>query len=165
MTAIALPAPRRLLPFVDQILEGIRGIKVFMAGFSDYLEKKVLDHVVGKTSFTMPSSVYVALVTVAVTDADTGSTITEANYTGYARKLTAGSDWNAATGTTAVSTSANSLAFAACTAGSSTVIGWALVDASSAGNILAYGTCTSVVISATQTPATIAAGALSVGLD
>lgn len=165
----ALSAPVLPNPFgglIESFKGALRGLGIALAGFSDYLEKKVLDHIVGKTSFTMPASVYLALVTVAITDADTGSTITEASYTGYARKaLTPSSDFNAASGTTAASTNAAQIQFATCTGGSSTVIGWALVDASSAGNVLAYGTCTSVTITSTQQPATIAAGALSVGLD
>ena len=36
-----------------------------MAGFSDYLEDKVLDHVFGGTAYTAPSTLYVALYTVA----------------------------------------------------------------------------------------------------
>ena len=36
-----------------------------MAGFSDYLEDKVLDHVFGGNAYTAPSTLYVALYTVA----------------------------------------------------------------------------------------------------
>lgn len=112
-----------------------------MSKASDYLENKLLDHIVGKTSFTMPSSVYVALCTSAPTDASTGSTLTEANYTGYARKLTSGSDW--ATAASGATSNAAAIAFAACTGGSSTVTHFALVDASSAGNVLVWGALTS----------------------
>lgn len=133
------------------------------ASFSDYAENKVLDHINGKTSFTMPATPFLALCTSVPTDASTGTTIVEANYTGYARKAVAGSDWNAASAGSA--TSANSLAFAACTLGSSTIIGWAYCDAATVGNMLYWGTCTSTVISVTQTPATIAAGALADSLD
>ena len=134
-----------------------------MAGsLSDYAESKLLDHLMGKTSFTMPSTVYAALCTVTITDSMTGSTITEATYTGYSRKAIAASDLNAASG--GVMTNANDIVFAACTAGTSTVIGVAIVDASSAGNLLAYSDVTSKVVDTTSTPATIAAGALSITL-
>src|SRR5690625_6018536 len=55
-----------------------------MSSFSPYLEKAVLDHVLGTAAFTAPSAVYVAL---SSTDpgAD-GSSITEPTYTGYARQ-------------------------------------------------------------------------------
>lgn len=135
------------------------------ASFSDYLENKVLDHVLGKTSFTMPSTVALALLTVTPTDASTGATVTEAGYTGYARKAVAASDLNAAA--SGSSSNLNAITFNACTASSSTVIAWALLDSSStgAGNILVWGTATSTVISTTQTPATVAAGGLVVTLD
>ena len=135
-----------------------------MPGFSDYCEKKVLDHVSGKTAFAQPS-LFLALTTVAVVDADTGSTITEANYTGYARKAMPAADWNAASGTTATVTNAAQEQFAACTAGTSTVIGWALCDALTVGNVILFGTCPSFTVSTTQTPVTVAAGALSLSLD
>lgn len=158
MTALVLPVPRRRMSWRTRI-------GIFLVGLSDYAEKKVLDHLTGKTAFTSPGPLYMALCTVAVTDADTGSTITEANYTGYARKQIAAADWDAATGVTATATTNAQQQFAACTAGTSTIIGWALCDASSAGNVIMFGTCTSTVISTTQTPATIAAGALSLTID
>lgn len=134
-----------------------------MASFSDYYETHVLDHVLGKTSLSLVTPIYLALCTVVPTDASTGSTITEATYTGYARKSVAASDWNAAAA--GQSTNANAITFAACTGSSSTIIGWALCDASTAGNIIVWGTCTSTVISTTQTPATVAIGGLIVNLD
>jgi hypothetical protein len=58
-----------------------------MAGsINDGTETRLLDHLVGKTSFTMPSTVYLALFTSAVNDAGGG---TEATGGSYARKLTA----------------------------------------------------------------------------
>ncbi len=123
----------------------------------------MLDHYLGKTSFTMPAAVYMALCTAVPTDASTGTTITEANYTGYARKQVAASDLNAAAaGTT---TNAAVITFAACTAGSSTIIGIALVDALTLGNVLVWGTTTSKVIDTTSTPPTVPIGNLSVSED
>lgn len=134
-----------------------------MAGsLSDYAENKLADHLMGKTSFTMPAAVYAALCTVTITDSMTGSTITEATYTGYARKAIAASDLNASSG--GVVTNANDIVFAACTAGSSTVVGVAIVDASSAGNMLCYSDVTSHVVDTSNTPATIPAGSLSITL-
>lgn len=136
-----------------------------MAGsFSDYLELKVLDHVLGKTSFTMPATVAAALCTVTITDAMTGATITEATYTGYARKAIAASDLNAAS--SGSSTNANAITFANCTASSSTIIGVAVVDntTTGAGNLLAYSDVTSKTVDVNNTPATLAASALTVTL-
>lgn len=135
-----------------------------MASFSDYWENAVLDGTFGDpTTPTITAPVYLALCTTVPTDASTGSTIVEANYTGYARKSIAAADMSAAAAGS--KTNANAITFAACTAGTSTVIGWALCDAATAGNVLCWGTCTSTVISSTQTPATVAVGALVVTLD
>lgn len=133
-----------------------------MSQASNYLENELLDHLFNKGAYTAPT-IYVALLTSAPSDTDTGSTITEASYTGYARKSTAAGDWNvAASGTT---DNGNAITFAACTGGSSTVTHFALVDASSAGNLLCYGTLgSSLAVSNGITPE-FAAGALDVSLD
>lgn len=132
-----------------------------MAGsLSYYAETAVLGHVVGKTSFTMPTT-YLALCTTVPTAASTGATIVEATYTGYARLATSG-DWGIPTAA-APSTIFNSVAmtFAACTASTSTILGCALLDSITvgAGNMIAWGSTASTVISATQTPPTFAINA------
>ncbi len=134
-----------------------------MASFSDYWENAVLDATFGDPDVTITAPVYLALCTTVPTDASTGSTIVEATYTGYARKSIAAADMSAAA--SGSKTNSNAITFAACTSGSSTIIGWALCDAATVGNVLCWGTCTSTVISVTQTPATVAAGALVVTLD
>lgn len=135
--------------------------------YSNYAETHILDHSLGKTSWTMPATVALGLTTVVPTVTSTGANITEAAYTGYARVTIAGSGWNAASaGTPSSSTNNGAITFAACTGSSSTVIGWALCDSATtaAGNLLVWGSTTSVVISTTQTPATIASAALQVTL-
>lgn len=133
-----------------------------MAAASDYLENKLLDHITGKTAYTQPTA-YVALCTAAPTDSDTGSTITEASYTSYARVSTAGSDWNAAS--SGSTDNANAISFPACTGGTNTVTHFVLVDASSAGNILVHGALdSSLAISNGITPS-FASGTLTVSCD
>lgn len=155
----------RLRDRVGAFGEARRKILSFMAGFSDAAELEVLDTVFGDHAsinlYTAP--VYLALTTVAVTESMTGSTITEASYTGYGRKSVAAADMAAASA--GAKANGNQLQFAACTAGSSVVIGWAVCTAVTTGGVIVFGTCTSTTISTTQTPATIAVGALSVSLD
>ena len=56
-----------------------------MAGnLSNYLENKLLDHFLATTSYTAPSNVYVALMTVA--EDDTGTAGTEVSGGSYARQ-------------------------------------------------------------------------------
>lgn len=133
--------------------------------YSEYAAQAILAHSVGKTSWTMPST-WVALCTTLPTSASTGSTIVEASYTGYARLATSG-DWGATVGATPSTISNSStLTFAACTAGTSTIVGFAIVDSATtgAGNVIAWGSCTSTVVSTTQTPATFAIGSLVLSL-
>jgi len=92
----------------------------------------------------------------------TGATITEATYTGYARKVIAATDLNAAS--SGSSTNANDIVFAACTGSSSAVVGVVILDSSTtgAGNSICWSDVTSTTVSTTQTPATISAGNLTV---
>lgn len=131
---------------------------------SDYLENKILNFLFKGTGspWTAPATVAVALCRSPVLDADDGSTIVEANYTGYARKVIAPADMNAASG--GAISNANAITFDACTAGSSTIVAIAICDSSTigAGNVLYYGTVTSKVIDTSNTPATIAVSGLTV---
>jgi hypothetical protein len=138
---------------------------ILAASKSNYLEDKNLDHNLGDGAFTMPTTVALALCTTVPTDASTGATLVEADYTGYAELAIAAADLSAASGGSKTNSAA--LTFAACTSGSSTIIGWALKDGTSigSGNVLYWGTATSTVISVTQTPPTVAIGGLVVTED
>jgi hypothetical protein len=108
-----------------------------MTGLSDYSGRKILDHLVGKTSFTMPVNVYVALFTALPSDAGAGGT--EVTGGSYARKQTVGADWNAAAGSApATNSNANDLAFPAPTADWATpanpIIGFGLYDSAVGGS-------------------------------
>lgn len=151
-----------------------RGGLPFMGGgsgtFSNFAETAVLAHLTGQdnASWANLAPVFLALCTTVPDSSKTGSTIVEAGYTGYARLSIPAASFATAVsgGSGAASSIANNttLTFAACTAGSSTVIGWALCSAGTVGNMLAWGSATSTVISTTQTPATVASGALSLTL-
>ena len=138
-----------------------------MASFSDYWENAVLDATFGDPDVTITAPTYLALALQVPTDASTGTTIDGGGwiptYTGYARKSIAAADMSAAA--SGSKTNSNAITFAACTAGTSTIVGWAVCDAATVGNILVWGSCTSTVISTTQTPPTVAIGALVVNLD
>jgi len=106
-----------------------------MAGsFSDYAELKILDHLVGKTSFTMPTA-YLALSTADPTDSGAG--MAEPSGGAYARKVTAGSDWAAAA--SGANQTAENLTFTTATGAWGTITHFALYDAATAGNMLAHG--------------------------
>lgn len=103
---------------------------------SDYTENKVLDHVVGKTSFTMPT-VWIGLYTVAPTDAAGGTEVTGGSYV---RKATVGTDWVAAAA--GANSNATVQTFVTATANWGTIVAAGIFDAVSAGNMLVWGTLT-----------------------
>jgi hypothetical protein len=136
-----------------------------MSGFSQAYATRVLEHVSGKASLTKPTA-WLALCTVVPTATSTGTTITEASYTGYARQEVPASILAAAVaGSPSSIKNSTQFTFAACTGGTSTIIGWALCDAATVGNVILWGTASSTVISTTQTPATIAAEVLVLTLQ
>lgn len=130
-----------------------------MAALSNYAENKVLDHLVGKTAFTMPT-VSIALYTTAPTDSTSGTEVSTSG-TAYARKATAGADWNAASGGSI--SNANAFEWSTATAAWGTVVAAALVDGS--GNILAYGTAAASKVIDTGDTYRIPAGSLTLTLD
>jgi hypothetical protein len=123
--------------------------------YTTYLDNALVAHAVGKTAYTMPTT-YVGLFTTAPT-MPAGTSGVEAAYTGYARAATSG-DWGSPSGG-AISNSA-AISFAACTAGTSTVVAFGVFDALTAGNLLMEGTC-SLSVSTGITPQ-FASGALTV---
>lgn len=126
-----------------------------MAGnLSDYLENKVLDHILGTTSYTMPTA-YLALYTVAPTDSASG---TEVSGGSYARKTIA---FNAASSGAAVN-SANVDFTGMPTA---TVVAVAVCDALTGGNILVYGSLTSSRAVTAGDTLRIASGDLSISVN
>jgi hypothetical protein len=106
-----------------------------MAGFSDYLETKVLDHVFGGTSYTAPGTIFVALYTAAPSDSGGGTEVTTTG-TAYARQSMA---FTTSGGTTS---NTSAVEYATATADYGTVVALGLFDASASGNLLAYGTLT-----------------------
>lgn len=138
------------------------------SGVSQYGMAKLIDHINDKAAFTAPTTVAMGLwTTTAPTSTSTGALANEATYTGYARVTLATAAFNPATAATpSVSTNASTITFGNCTAGTSTLVGFELVDNATvaSGNALWYGTLSSVVISTTQTPPTVAAGSLSLSM-
>lgn len=108
---------------------------------SDYAGNALLNSLFGKTSnfgaLASAPTLYLALCTAVPTAGQAGSAITESAYTGYVRKSTAASDWAAAGGRQLANGTAQS--FAACTGSTSTVNSFAILDASTNGNLVAFG--------------------------
>ncbi len=104
-----------------------------MAGsMTNFLELELLDHVFGKGSYTAPTP-YLALFTAAPSDAGGGTEVTGGSYARVA--ITADM---AAAGSGAITNSAG-IEFPTASASWGTVTHFAVMDASTAGNMLWWG--------------------------
>ncbi len=112
-----------------------------MSGKSDYLENKVLDHILGGPDYARPATIYVALFTVAPT-ADAGTGGTEVTGGAYARVAVTNNttNWPAATG--GVKSNGTVITFPTATAPWGTLVAFAIYDASTAGNMLFWNVLT-----------------------
>jgi hypothetical protein len=121
---------------------------------SDYLEKKVLDHVLRVAAFTQPPANYVALYTTATTDAGGGTEVTGGSY---ARQTATFAAATSGAGATSNSSSINFPNMPACT-----VTYVAIWDAVTAGNLLYHGPLTAPQVIAAGTTFNFAIGELDV---
>jgi transcription elongation factor len=125
-----------------------------MAGsFADYLEKKLLDHVLGNTAYSAPATVYIALFTDSntATQRDAG-TVTEVSGNAYARVAVTNNttNWPNASGTLASKSNGTTFTFPTPTGSWGTVTAYGIYDASTAGNLLVWADL--------DTPNTVATG-------
>jgi hypothetical protein len=102
-----------------------------MSALSDYAENKLLDHLLGKTSFTMPASVRVALFTAAPSDAGGGTEVSGGSYARQA--IVVNSSSGGATNPNA------DVTFPVASASWGTVTHVGIFDAASGGNLLMWG--------------------------
>lgn len=104
-----------------------------MTAKSNYLENKVIDHILRNTAYSTPgTSIYIALYTTDPGEADGG---TEVSGGSYARVQCTG--WDAPSNGATQNTAA--ITFPTATANWGTVTHVGIRDASSAGNLLYYG--------------------------
>jgi len=114
-----------------------------MAGKTTFLSNKILDHALRNTAYTPPATVYLGLFSVAPTDAGGG---TELTGNAYARQAIS---FSAAAGS-ATSNSA-AIDFPVATPGAwSAAVAFGIFDAPTGGNLLYWGTLTSVTIAANE---------------
>ncbi|HQY68711.1 MAG TPA: hypothetical protein PLD38_15655 [Pyrinomonadaceae bacterium] len=111
-----------------------------MAGKSDYLEDKILNHVLRNTTYTAPAGVYVGLLTAAPTDAGGGTEVSGSNYARTAVTFGAPSPSGTCANSVAVTFPTPSGSWGACTH-------FGIYDASTAGNLLYWA-----ALGATETP-------------
>lgn len=143
-----------------------------MAALSDYLENKLIDHLLRATAYTAPATTYVALLTAAPSDSGGG---TEVSGGGYARAsvasgtsawtATQGGTSGASSGTGGTTSNAATINFATPSAGWGTVTHFGVYDASTGGNLLFYGALTASKVINSGDSVSFAAGALTLQID
>jgi hypothetical protein len=140
-----------------------------MGSLSNYAELKVLDHIVGKASFTVPAHVWIALFTTICDDTSTGTTPTpgvEVTGGSYARVDAVGAaGFNTGAASGAIANNAI-ITFPAPTGNWGTIVGFAAIDAATNGNILFWGAVSpSKTVNNADPAPSFAVGALTLTLD
>jgi hypothetical protein len=151
----------------------IIAMPAFSGALSDYLENKLVDHVFRATSFTAPSTVYVALLTSACSDSGGGTEVSGGSYARVAItsattawKGTHGTTSGASSGTNGTISNAAAVTFPAPTANWGVVTTWAIYDASTSGNLLICAALTtSKTINNGDAAPSFAIDALTVQID
>ena len=111
-----------------------------MAGSkADFLENKLLDHVLGAATYTPPVTIYIALFTVAPSDTGGGTEVTDGSYARVAVTNNA-TNFPAASGGT--KSNGTVITFPQATANWGTVVAHAEMDAPTGGNYLYWGDLT-----------------------
>lgn len=121
---------------------------------SNYLEDAILNHVLRNTALTSPTTVYVALFTVAPTDTGGGTEVSGGSYARQA--VTFGAP---VSGTVANS---GAVTFPTATANWGTIVAIGIFDAVTVGNLLYYGNLTTSKVVDNGDQISFANGAITV---
>jgi hypothetical protein len=104
-----------------------------MSAFSDYLENKVLDHILGAVAYTPPSTVYFALYVTSPSDSGGG---VEVAGGGYARVAVVNNVTNWPAAVAGSKRNASTITFEQATAAWGTISAIGILDAANGGNLL-----------------------------
>lgn len=143
-----------------------------MAALSDYLENKLIDHILRGQAFTAPANVYVALFTAAPSDSGGGTEVSGGAYArvqvastleNWAGTQSAGST-TASSGTGGQTSNNGAITFPAPSGANwGTITHFGIFDASTGGNLLFHGALTaSKSVNDGDSAPSFAAGALTV---
>ena len=135
-----------------------------MTAMSDYMENKLINHILRDTSWTAPSVVYVGLVGLYnAAELEAGTITKEISGNAYARISVKGdAKWSAGS-TSGLTDNEAAIEFVAAAGGDwGHVSGLFLSNASTAGDVILYGALTSVKIVEDGDQFVIAAGDLDI---
>ena len=127
-----------------------------MGSFTDYMENKIVGHVLSGVSWTPPTTYYAALFTIAPGESTAG---TEASAGSYARQ--------SCTFTTSGSVASNAaqIEFPVSTTDHGTINGFGIFDASTSGNLVSYHVMSPTKTYNTGETIRATAGSLTITLD
>jgi len=128
-----------------------------MAAISDYYENKIIDHMLRGQAFTPPSTIYLALYTVAPTDAGGGTEVSGGGYARQSFTLTAASG--------GASSNSADIIFPQATADWGTIVAVGIFDASTGGNLLMWAYLTQSKTVNSRDTFKINAGDLDISFD
>lgn len=125
------------------------------SGLSQYFENAIANWVRGTTFPAVPGTLYLALFTTAPVNGTDAAAVEVPATNGYARKsftpntTNFGAPSGAAPATMALA--ANQVFASPTGAGWGTIVGWAMYDAASAGNMICYGIFTGIPVASGDT--------------
>jgi hypothetical protein len=116
---------------------------------SDYLENKLVDHIFRTATFAKPAGIFIALFTVAPTDAGGGTEVAGGSYARVSVPpldtnwtATQGGTAGPSTGNTGLTSNAVAITYPSPTANWGTVVAFGIFDAAVAGNLLVWDVLT-----------------------
>jgi hypothetical protein len=112
-----------------------------MSQMSDYLEAQIGNLLFRTQVAWKPSAIYIALFTVAPTDAGGGTEVSGGSYA-RVQVTQADANWNAPSGGNGLFSNVNDITFPTPTADWGTIVAVGIFDAASAGNLLIWGNLT-----------------------
>jgi len=134
-----------------------------MSAFSADLENKVMNHVLGGSDYTRLATVYLALFTAAPNETGGG---TEVSGSGYSRLAITNNATNFPAASGGQKSNGTALTFAAASGGAwGTITHWALMSASSGGDMLFFGALSAAKAIADTDVASFPISSLSITLD
>lgn len=126
---------------IEPVVSAPGGVATGIGELTDYLEKELLDHVLGGATagnvYTPPASVYVGLSTTAITD---NGAVTEPVGNNYARVeiVNTSANWSNATGNPTLKQNQNTLTFNSPSGNWGDIAGYFIADDDTGGNVLMY---------------------------
>ena len=129
-----------------------------MSAASDFLEDAFLEHVLNNVAYTSPAAIFLALST--ADPLDTGAGLAEPVGNAYVRVAVVG-NFTVVTGT---ATNTAAIEFPLATGSWGTITHFAILDASSGGNLLIHGALTASITVGLNEIVRLAVGQLSVSV-